>query len=189
MRDINFFSFYIDKRKSARKKHIIIYSSIFIIAGGLIGFYIWNNNKIEDLNKDLQRYEELFNSKEMTLKINEAETKRQKIEVLTQYEVILQTINGQIDLVDRINSQIINDIASSMPKEMYILNANINQVEINLQGVASNRILIAEWIHNLKEFPYLASVHANIIAVEDNENNNQVFDIKCTFKDGAADNE
>jgi len=185
MRDLNFFSPYIQVKKASRKKDLFIAGTAILAAIVVISFSVWNVLEIKRLQADIEKYEGLLNSNAIAKKLQDTNTKRDHIKIFKEYESLLQKINLQIDYADQINRQFFDDIAMEIPQEMFLINIVISSEEMNLHGTASNRIPIAELVHNLKQLPYFSKVHVNVIA-EDGQEDHSIFNIKCTFKDVAT---
>ncbi|RKD27896.1 Tfp pilus assembly protein PilN [Caminicella sporogenes DSM 14501] len=187
MRDINFFSQYTQKRRDVLKKYTSLTLVIIIIFSTSVGVFIYNYKKIKSLEARLDLLKEYLSSKDVKEKLNEYKNIEKKAEILNMYYSSLTRIIDRIDSTDNINSDVINDIKNVMPKKMFITSLNANSREIYLQGVTVNRILIAEFLHNLKNLGYFSNVNVNVISKEHSQTDNLVFTVKCYFRDVTED--
>lgn len=183
MRDFNFFSSFIESKKASASKYIIIgliSTFIIIIVGGFS--YINHKNAIA-LEEEIKGYKAYLNSGEVIEKVKEVEEKRRKIGVMKKYFEALEKINSGLENTYVVDSELIENIAATFPKELFISSMSITDNIVQMQGISSNRVAIAELQHNLKEIRLIDKVNVGIISEESEESNNFIFNMTCIFKD------
>ncbi|QXM05997.1 PilN domain-containing protein [Crassaminicella indica] len=181
MRDINFFSSYINEKKISRKKFLstaIIFIVISLIICGLTFINIFKEKQLQ--NEIIAVQAELSNE-EIDKKLDMIEDKKRKIEILTKHYEIVKKINTEINSIDLINSNLLETISACLPKEIFIKGMSMNTDSIQLQGIAKNRIAVAELEYNLKQTHMFYAVHVNILSNEFSNSDNYQFNIECTF--------
>ncbi|PAB58508.1 hypothetical protein CCE28_14475 [Anaeromicrobium sediminis] len=183
MRDFNFFSHYIDTKKTSKKRLIhlsLIGITITLVIGSITFANIQRANKIEKEIQDLKNY---LNSEERIKKSNELEEIKRKMKITNSYYTIVEAINTDMDKVDIVSSSLMEKISSSTPKDLFIKTISLTVKDGQMQGVAKSRVTIAEFVHNLKKIDLVENVHVSIINKESRENSSYIFAIRCTFKD------
>jgi Tfp pilus assembly protein PilN len=181
MRDINFFSSYINTKKTSRKKSLsagIILIIISMIIGGLT---FMNIVKEKQLQGEIVAVQAELTNEEVENELNDMEEKKRKIEILTKHYDTVKKINQEINDIDIINSDLLKTIASALPKETFIKGMAINTNSIQFQGISNNRVAIAELEHNLKQTHLFYEVYVNTINTESNNSTNNQFNVECTF--------
>ncbi|MBF8982639.1 PilN domain-containing protein [Lutibacter sp. B2] len=181
MRDFNFFSPYVDEKKTVKKKNMYVVIIIMFIVISVGGVTTTNILIEKQLQKELLSMQKLLTDKEIKDKLNDIDEKKRKIEVLTKYHEIAGKINQQINNIDVINSTLLENISSSLPQKIFIQGMAINHKVLSIQGVSSNRVAIAEFEYNLKQINIFYDVHVNMINNESMDNTNKQFSIECTF--------
>ncbi len=112
MKDINFFSEYIQNRKRKGKKTSIVTFAIIITLCTSIGFYAYNNRKIEFLESELELLKIDMSSEDMKEGLNKYKNIEDKTKLLNMYHSNLIEVISKIDKVYNVNSFIINDIGN-----------------------------------------------------------------------------
>ncbi|MDD7795765.1 PilN domain-containing protein [Clostridium sp. 'White wine YQ'] len=181
MKDFNFFAPYQGKQKQAKDKKIYIYTLGLVLIVVIFGTLIWNSVSIFLLNRDIKKYNSSINAADVQQKYKEAEDINNKSSILNKYNASIDIINATISKKDRISSETIHSINSTLPKEVSFASITIDENAIDLQGSAKNRQAIGEFQHNMKELDIVSD--AQIINISDVDNGNYKFELKCTLKD------
>ncbi|EOD01519.1 hypothetical protein L21TH_0402 [Caldisalinibacter kiritimatiensis] len=183
MRDINFFSPYIESKKLTTNK--LTFTGA--IVGGLlfimIGLYTWNNIKIKNLNKEIAEMERFIHNESTISELKEINNLKHKLSIMKDYHKRLVEVNKKYDSQELIGTELINAIALSLPKNASIEILNISTENVQIQGFSGNRVSIAEFQHNLKETNLFKTVHVSDINQQSEEDIYNVFIINCYFKD------
>lgn len=183
MNDINFFSQHIENRREKGKKNGLTVLIAIVILAISIGIYILNQRKIERLESELKVLKIEMSSDAIKEGLNNYKNIEERTKILTMYHENLIEAIDKIDKIYNVNSYMINDIKRVMPAKMFITSMNGNSESIFMQGVATNRIAVAEFQHNLKKLKYFSDAHVNVISSEHAETENLVFTVKCYFED------
>jgi type IV pilus assembly protein PilN len=182
MKDFNFFSPYLEKKKAHTSKILygIIIVSLFVAL--LSGFYYWVHNKTSRLKEEIANIENYLASKETINKIREIKDLETKVQIMTQYAEAIERINEEINIIDVISNDLLENISYCLPKDVYFDALSIDTTFLQIQGTAANRTSIAEFEHNLKELNIFSSVHVLNIS-SGAEEDNYVFTLKCSMKE------
>lgn len=183
MHDFNFFSGYLEKKSTTSKFSHSMIAVTAIIVTGMIGYGAYNAYHINDLKSQIGEQEAFLNAGSTIEKAKEIQIKKQQYELMNKYYSKADMINKSLIRQNVINSKLLEDIASTLPMELFIKNITLQEKEIQLQGVSSSRVAIAELEYNLKALGIFEKVHVNLISIEGEDSSNFTYAMKCTLKD------
>ncbi len=183
MRDFNFFSPYIESKKTSTTKYIYISSVIFLIVAIVGGTLFYTGRQIKQLNKEINGYQTYLNSQEVIEKLRDVEEKKKRVMIMKEYQSTLEDIHAKMDYSSKTNSLLLNQISSSVPQNLFLKNMSVSNEIIQLQGISENRVSIAEFERNLKNLDVFREIHVSRINRESEESNSYVFALIATFKD------
>ncbi|HHY82516.1 MAG TPA: PilN domain-containing protein [Clostridiales bacterium] len=165
-RDLNFFSMTIDAGRSTRKK-VIIYVVLFIIYLLLVaGAFFTLELAVKAAQTQIDSYNEYLLSEEVSLKRQQAADKKQEINSLQQFSGSLESFIVHIQGISTISSDYLNKITSAIPHDLYFTNISMTSDQLQIQGVAPSRHLIAEYQNNMEALELFSSIHiSNITTV------------------------
>lgn len=182
MKDFNFFSPYIETKKESTNKlfHLIIIITVII---GIFSstFYIFYS-KTMVLEKEIITLENYINSKSIIKKAREANIKRNRLKIMKEYYSIVEDINSSLEKSEIIDTYLLKRIASTLPKDLFIKTMSLTKEGLQIQGVANNRVAIAEFEHNLKELEKLTNIHIIRVNKEAENRNNFIFSLIAQFE-------
>ncbi|WP_432665235.1 PilN domain-containing protein [Wukongibacter baidiensis] len=183
MKDFNFFSSFIETKKTSQYKYAIYGVILALIVVGLGSFNYINFLKAKELEKDAMNLKEYLNSQEVTEKLKEVEKKKKDIAIMEKYYTTLEEININIDSIDVVKSGLMEEISATIPKDLFIRNMILSYEGMQLQGISKKRLPIAEFEHNLKKLDIFNKVHVTSINQESEDSDNYMFTMIFTFKD------
>jgi len=183
MIDFNFFSPYISVRKTSKNRSIVIVLGSIILAAFIFGFYGWTVLKTKSIQKDISSMETYLASKDTIKKLSEVRNMKEKLAIMNKYFDIAMEINTKIERFDIINTLLLKDISSSIPKDISFQTMSITSESIYIRGKSDNRQSIAELEYNLKEISRFSSVHITSISQSTEDIDGFTFDIECTIKE------
>lgn len=163
MRDINFFSSALKKRKTSNMKNILIFGIIFVILLSVAGAYVSTEFVVSDLNKNITTMKDYLSSTEVVEKQKKLTKLQNQLDILNNYGSSIDAISDAINKSMNINSNLIDILNKAIPTKTNIINVTYNQTNITLAGTASNRIEAAEFLHNLKETGLFKYVYLNAL--------------------------
>lgn len=192
MKDFNFFLPYIESKKMKRSLFYSIIVSVSLISI-LIIFYVANVFRILTLNKRINSINAQINSPEIVKQTKRLEEAQKKHDLMKKYYDIVDNANGGLLSSNTVTTELISDLASTLPLNVNFSNMSIASNEINIQGTASTRIEIAELEHNIKALNDIDNVSISVISVGAKEgsaasNGSYMFSLKCSVK-GVSNNE
>lgn len=183
MRDINFFEPYKSRSKGENSTYYYKIIGLVVILLIVSTFSI-NISRILILEREIANYEEQLNKESIQDKVKEAEIINTQLNALTKYETDLDTVLTSVEDRDIVSNQILEDIDSTVPKNVDFKTMNINHELINIQAVTTSRQAIGEIQHNLKNISYISDVHIESISSSESLQGEYSFNIKCYLNGG-----
>ncbi|WP_291572441.1 PilN domain-containing protein [Clostridium sp. UBA4548] len=188
MRDFNFFLPYLHDKKERKNKKAYITATLIVVAIIVLGTFIYNSFYIFTLKGDIKTLKNTYEASDNQQQLAKAEGLIKTNNILNDYNKELENIFSGV--LDRkvVTSQLLFDISNSIPKEISFKNLSADGTVINVQGISSSRVAVAELGHNLKNLSYFSEVHIGNINLVSNEGTEQYsFSIKCALKGVNSD--
>lgn len=167
MREINFFSPYIEKEnKSRRVRKRIIMAAVLVlfVSVGISGFLF---AELRMLQEEVISTEAYLESPEVQIKLKEMENMKNRMEAGSIYLSELEDLQARIQAVDLINVKLMDTIASTLPSGTVLTDMALNVDTVELSGYAPSNTNIAEVEYNLKKTGRFSHVHVSQIKNED----------------------
>ncbi len=186
MKDLNFFEPYLGKEKiSIDKKHIyIIIGALFV--SFIISYTIFSQIKIREITKDIEKLEATIEDERINKKVEEIKNKKKEVEDFKQSLEKIKSIDSVIEEEDIINTYLINNITSKMPKDVFFTSIGIYSDSIQMVGVAKDKYSIAELGKNLDMVEEFKEVFIENISFEEGD---YIFNLNINLKDVNIDEE
>ncbi|KEI06487.1 hypothetical protein Z957_11480 [Clostridium sp. K25] len=187
--DINFFCEYLENTRSKLINSIlrVLLISTFII---LIMVTYINYRFINKMNKDINDMEVYINLPHSQAKVKEYKKLTNKIKILNKYWDNVNTLTNNILSNNSVGSYLLNNVSLCVPNEVSFLNISFSNNNIEIQGISSSRIAIAEFQHNLKalykvEEVYVGNINENVYSSTGSTNGGNTsynFTLNCRLK-------
>jgi Tfp pilus assembly protein PilN len=162
-RDYNFFSIAVGSRRSAKKKTILYLVFLVIYLLLTAGAYFLFERAIDIGKKQIDAYNAFLTSEETTAKRKQVTDKRQEIESLQKYAASLDAFIQQLKSMDTIGSEYIYLITSAIPENLFFENVSMTANQLQIQGNAPTRVIIAEFLNNMQALGIYRDVHISAI--------------------------
>lgn len=183
MRDINFFRYYTDSKKAASSKNFYLLVSVAAFVVVVLGIYIFNVVTIAVLNREIAEIDQFIRDPQSKQKLQAYEETKQKNEILTNYYNALEVVNTQLSQKDKLGSELMLKVSAAMPKDVFAEMITFDTKSLSIQGVATNRNLVAQFQHNLMEEKAFGNVYVSSINIDASKSDNYVFVLKCELRD------
>ncbi|SKA80369.1 Tfp pilus assembly protein PilN [Clostridium sp. USBA 49] len=181
MNDFNFFLPYLNKNKSNKDTNLYIIVSAIILMFFVGGTFLWNSISIIKLNKDINEINAQLKNPEKAEKLKKAEDISNKEKILNKYYDGVKLIVKEINKKDLVKSELLIDIASTLPKDVSFKSIVFDEQFIHIQGISQKRVSIAELQYNLKQLKFISDVQ--ISSITDGSDGGYSFTLKCVLKD------
>ncbi|MBS4536188.1 PilN domain-containing protein [Clostridium sp. D2Q-14] len=174
MLDINLFSSYIQKQKQDKILFKYIFISLVIIIFIGILYTIWYHNKINKLENNIEKINSSLSSNDTKLRLIEIDRKRKKLNSLDKYYNLVSDVDNQMENINKINTNIIYSINSSIPNSIYFNSMNISNNIVEIQGISNDKISLAQFQERLNEKAEFSNIYINSI-IKNTPINNYTF--------------
>ncbi len=184
MSDLNFFEPYIEKREFKFNKMILLYTLLVLCIVGVAALGAYNQiqiNMLKDMARDKRAIAEEPKKLSRYNEIKELEDQMAVFKV--EVENIIQ-MDKNIAQNDIIREDLITEIKSKMPEDLFLTNLNASNQEMQISGVAKSSNSVAEFSKGLKLIKEVESVFISSI---DNVEGNYNFVLNTIFKDVNID--
>lgn len=186
MKDLNFFEPYLEKKKLSKdKKHIyIILGALFI--SFILSYTIFSQIKIREITKDIEKLEATIEDERINRKVEEIKNKKKEVEDFKQSLEKIKSIDSVIEEEDIINTYLINNITSKMPKDVFFTSIGIYPDNIQIAGVAKEKYSIAELGKSLDMVDEFKEVFIENMSFEEG---NYIFNLNINLKEDVSTDE
>lgn len=186
MKDLNFFEPYVEKREFKFNKIYFLYGILLLSVIGSLGLGIYNQVKISMLEDQIADRKEVTENPKTVEKYNEVK------ELETELRTFSEELDGIIQLDEDIaareiiGEELLYEISSRMPADLFLTSVTANGRDISMSGVAKDSYSVAEFSKGLGFMEDVGSVFVSNISSDDIYYN---FSLKMNFKDVTIDEE
>ncbi len=184
MKDINFFSPYLQTKRKTTKRNMYFLSAISALVI-MIVIYGFNYYRIKNIKENITVIDKKMQSKKIVKKLKVYQETKRRLDLLNNYYSKIKDINIVLDSANIVNTDLLKVIEGTFPDNLFLNSMTINQESVNMSIISANRIKAAELQHNLKETGLFSKVYINVI---NNTEKGVIFTANCTLK-GDVDNE
>ena len=183
MKDFNFFSPYLLKKRNKRLKKLFIFSVSSLLIIGLLSFYTLNFYYINKYKSEISMVENYLNSEQTKGLLNIYEDTKKKTEIVNTYYNKMSEVDKILNAQNMVNTSLLNKLSSVMPQDSYMLSLTISNRDIELNYSVKDLVPVAELEHNLRELDIFEKVHVSIVNAEISYR----AIINCSLKDVSID--
>ena len=167
--DYKFFSLAIDSKRAARKKGTLLMLLVLLYLILTAGAYLLLEFAIRTSQNQIDILESYLSSDQISTERTLAKEKKQEIQNLEQYSVSLDSFLNHIRRIDTIGTEYTGQITSAIPQDVYFDNLSMTADQLQIQGNAPNRRMIAEYLNNMQMLGLFQDVHiSNITTISPN---------------------
>jgi len=166
VRDYNFFSPY--AAQPERKNYTNFIAGIIVILFALI-LIIYEFNLIFEnkrLNSEIIDLDTKLQSEEMATDLSRVNQKTDSLASMESQYNLIQELYLNLKQRDTVNPELMDKIASVRPQYLFLMNLNMNPIEITINGYASETKPIAQYLYNLKQIQEFNDVVIQEISLE-----------------------
>ena len=184
MNDLNFFEPYIEKREFKFNKMILLYALLVLCIVGVAAIGVYNQVQIAMLQLQAENMRVAAEDPKTVNKYNEIKELENEMAVFKEEVDNIIEMDKNIVKADIISKDLISEIKSKMPENLFLTNFSAYGREIQISGVAKDSNSVAEFSKGLGLIKDVETVFiSSINNVEDNCN----FVLNTTFKDVNID--
>lgn len=181
-RDFNFFSPYIEVKRTNKihRLYLLVSAGLLIVVSA--GFIIWNLYSINSLKADISEKEKFLNSPEVRKSLLEYEELEARIDELGKYFKGISLIHNEINRTDFVKASILDNIAKAIPSEVFLQSVTANDSGVSLVCTSANITAVAAFERNLKQTGNFEAV--NVASIK-NQDSYYTSTIKIKMKEVA----
>ncbi|NLL81616.1 MAG: hypothetical protein GX231_04820 [Tissierellia bacterium] len=184
MRDLNFFEPYIEKRQFKLDRILFLYFLLLVCIIGVFLLGIYNQIRINLLENQIEKRLEATENPKTLKKVNEIkELEKEMIAFKEEVDRIIE-LDRIIEETSVINEELLYDIRSKMPGDLFLTNFSANDRSVQISGVSRDSYSIAEFSKGLELINNVESVFVSSI---NNIEDYYSFVLNLTFKDVGMD--
>lgn len=186
MREINFFSPYIAKKKTVKVGQLQVILAIvflFLLCGSV---YTWNMINIIRYNLEIAKSQAFLTNPDNLAAVKKYADTKQKVDIIKQYEQGVAVIEQEMKGRGIIGSALIAKLNSSAPHDVYLKGMSITRESVAINGTGSSRKVIGQYEHNLQNLGLFDNVFVTIVTNKEGDTG-FTFSVNCKFRGGVAD--
>lgn len=180
MRDLNFFEPYIEKSEFKLDK-IIVFFAIAMFAFLSLGTYtVYNSIIIKQQYRMVQSLKTTAENPRTLKKVEEIQEKEIEVNEFREAVGKIRYLDETIAKKEIIDQALLDKITSRMPEDLFLTSLSIYNREIQIVGIAKDKLSIAELKKGLEDLDDLEEIFISNISLEEDFYN---FTLNITLKD------
>ncbi|MFA9422833.1 MAG: PilN domain-containing protein [Sedimentibacter sp.] len=184
MSDLNFFEPYVEKRELKFNKMILLYMLLLLCIVGVFAIGTYNQLQIVMLQNQIKDKTEIAENTDTVNKYNEIKALENQMVSFNEEVDNIKELDKNIAKTDIIREDLLSEIKSKMPEDLFLTNFSASGRDIQISGVAKDSNSVAEFSKGLK---YINDVESVFISSIDNVEGDYNFVLNTTFKDVNID--
>lgn len=183
LRDVNFFEPFIQQQRVGIKKNVTVYIVIIVMVMVIGVSYFWAYKKVEGIESEINTKESMLNSEKSKKLEEEINLNEESLNALREYYNQVESARNGIMNRDIINSELIDEIYSTIPKEVGFTSFSITDTSFQMQCQSSKRDKVGTFIYNLKNLEFVKKVYTPSITESEVQGKTMYsFSVSCEFK-------
>ncbi len=186
MSDLNFFEPYIEKREFKFNRMVLLNTLLILCIAGVAAKGVYNQFHIIMLQGQVEGKREVSEDPKTVKKYNEIKELENEMTVFKEEVDKIIEMDKNIAKTDIVSEELISEIKSKMPADLFMTNFSVSGREMQISGVAKDSYSIAEFSKGLKLIKDIESVFLSNIN-NNKEEGNYSFILNTTFKEVNID--
>lgn len=146
--------------------------------------------QIRKLNYEVTKLRNIAEDPKINDRVNKIKEKETEVNRFKEEVENIRIIDDKINSADLINENLIIDISSKLPKDLFLKSISINNNTIHLLGISKDKWAIAEFSKGLETLDNLKNIYiSNISKDEEHYNFNVDINLKDVMIDGESNSE
>ena len=186
MRDLNFFEPYIEKSEFKIDKRIVFFAFAMFAILSLTTYTFYNSIIIKHQRSMVENFKITAENPRTLEKVREIEEKQIEVDEFRQAVEKIRYLDETISEKDIIDEALLDKITSRMPEDLFLTSLSIYNREIQIVGIAKDKLSIAELEKGLEDLEDAEEIFISNISLEEDFYN---FTININLKDVDGDGE
>lgn len=186
MRDLNFFEPYIGKTEFKIDKRIIFLTIGMFALLSLVTYTVYNSIIIKQETRIVESLKTTTENFRILEKVEEIQVKQIKVDEFREDVEKIRSLDETIAERDVINEDLLDEITSRMPEDLFLTSLSIYNREIQIVGISKDKLSIAELEKGLEDLEDAQEIFISNISLEEDFYN---FTISINLKgvDGSGE--
>lgn len=180
MRDLNFFEGYIEKKEFNLDKQLVYYTIFFLLLIGLISYTIFNQIKIRNITRDLEKLKMIAEDEKINERVEYITKKEKEVEKFKESLNKIKSLDDTMENDNIIDDSLLEMIKVRMPEEVFFTSISMNSEHIEMVGVSENKSSIAELGKSLESIAEFKEIFVTSISKEEEYYS---FNLSISLKD------
>ncbi len=150
MSDLNFFEPYIEKREFKFNRMVLLYTLFALCIAGIAAKGAYNQFHIFMLQGQVDGKREVAEDPKTVKKYNEIKELENEMSVFKEEVDKIVKLDKNIAKNDIVSEDLVSEIKSKMPADLFMTNFSVSGREMQISGVAKDSYSIAEFSKSLK---------------------------------------
>ena len=180
MRDLNFFEPFIEKTEFKIDKKIIFFAVGMFALLSLVSYTVYNSIIIRHQDRMVQSLKTTAENPGTLKKVEEIQEKEIEVNEFREAVEKIRYLDETIAKRDIIDEALLDKITARMPESLFLTSLSIYNREIQIVGIAKDKLSIAELEKGLEDLDDLEEIFISNISLEEDFYN---FTINITLKD------
>ena len=180
MRDLNFFEPFIEKTEFKIDKKIIFFAVGMFALLSLVSYTVYNSIIIRHESRIVQSLKTTAENPRTLEKVEEIKEKEIEVNEFREAVEKIRYLDETIAKREIIDEALLDKITSRMPGDLFLTSLSIYNREIQIVGIAKDKLSIAELEKGLEDIEDAEEIFISNISLEEDFYN---FTINITLKD------
>lgn len=186
MRDLNFFEDYIEKSEFSLDRQLVYFILSMIIVIILMIFILFNQIKIRQLSKSVNKLQTIVEDERIIKKVKEINEKQEELNAFNKSVEQIRVLDNRIEEDSVVDNNILDTISLKMPEDVFVTSISVRTTGIQLVGNSKDRWSIAQYAKNLATVEDFHQVFISNISSQDSYYN---FILNISLEDVIMDDE
>lgn len=186
MKDINFFSTYIEKKRLKINSKIFLPGMFLVFFIYILGQGLINQLKINKISQEIFEIQRIAEDPKTSKEAEKIEIQKKELNKLRAEVEDLRELTTAIEKKDFINTKYIDDIIRKKPKDLFLTGLQITSEDVNITGISNNKLSIAEFLKGLQSINRFEDAFVSLISKEEI---NYKFQLENIFSKQEKDTE
>lgn len=157
MREFNFFEPYLsistkkDVEKTSDTFWTVSVLVSFIVAVGIIGFTAFHVIQYSSLKKDVEALDRVLEDPAIKKQMERLHQVEDEVRTLEAERQFVDIVDKSFHDINKVNGMFIDFVANEVVDNLYLTNVEIREENVSLQGLALNRVSIAQFEYDLRK--------------------------------------
>lgn len=169
MKDINFFSSYVDKNKVKFDNTFFLAILFLVFSISLLGYSVVNQFKINKLEDKAIEFKQVIENPKTLEKLEAIKKDEEELAKLDAEVIEIRALKDLVLEKDVISSAYIESIISKRPNDLFFTSFNIASESVSITGISDTRLSVAKLTKGLETIEVFTDVFISSIVKDEKD--------------------